>query len=90
MKNAKQTHKQHAYAIGLGKESELRIKMLDEGNGMLEGIGSVFGDLDDVGDIVIKGAFSDTLQDFSDRGFLANSHDWHVDGMIGYFITLML
>lgn len=84
MKNAKQTHKQHAYAIGLGKESELRIKMLDEGNGMLEGIGSVFGDLDDVGDIVIKGAFSDTLQDFSDRGFLANSHDWHVDGMIGY------
>lgn len=47
------------------------------GNGGFEGYGSVFGVRDDGGDIVLKGAFANKLDDFKTRGFIGLSHDWN-------------
>ncbi len=62
-------------------------------SGSLEGYASKYGELDNgdvtpdgkrFGDIVLRGAFADTLAQFLERGFNTKSHDWSVDGMIGY------
>ena len=52
-------------------------------NGGFEGYGSVFGVRDDGGDTVLKGAFKDTIPDFTERGFIGLGHDW-VGLPIGY------
>lgn len=49
----------------------------DSDTGGFEGYGSVFGVRDDGGDIVLKGAYVDTLPDFKQRGFIGLSHDWN-------------
>lgn len=60
------------------------FKVASEGSGSFEGYASVFHILDDVGDIVIKGCYADTLPQFLERGFTAQSHEWSVTGVIGY------
>lgn len=40
------------------------------------GWASVFGVLDRQGDIVAKGAFADTIEQFKQTGFIAIAHDW--------------
>lgn len=40
----------------------LEIKAIDDSTGRFEGYGSVFGNVDSYGDIVVKGAFTDFLQ----------------------------
>lgn len=57
------------------KLSEFKAKG-DSANGGFEGYGSVFGAKDDGGDIVISGAFKDTIDDFTTRGFIGLGHDW--------------
>lgn len=56
----------------------------DEGAGSLEGYAAVFSVLDEGGDIIVPGAFKDNLSEFLAAGFTAQSHDWSVDGVIGY------
>jgi HK97 family phage prohead protease len=48
----------------------------DAGSGSFTGYGSVFGELDAQGDIVVRGAYADTLPRFIARGFIAWGHDW--------------
>lgn len=67
-------------ALSLGAQ----VKMSDEGSGYLEGYGSTFYGLDDVGDVVMAGAFADSLGDFEVHGFHPDTHDWKFSDVIGY------
>lgn len=60
------------------------FKAIEDGPGGFEGYASRFSELDDVGDIVLPGAYKDTLPQFLKMGFTAQSHDWTVQGLIGY------
>lgn len=63
------------------------FKATGEGAGGWEGYLSKFGELDDGGDIVAAGAYTDTLDAFLTRGFNAESHDWTFSKMIGYPVS---
>jgi HK97 family phage prohead protease len=52
------------------------FKLSEEGNGSFSGYGSVFGVLDRSGEIVVKGAFAETIPEFKQHGFIAVAHDW--------------
>lgn len=56
----------------------------DDGAGELSGYAAVFGEIDEGGDLILKGAFTDTIDEYLLTGFTAHSHDWSVDGVIGY------
>lgn len=62
------------------------LKTLDSGSGGFEGFASVFNVRDDGGDVVLPGAFADTLPSFIRDGFIADGHNWDSvsDGAIGY------
>jgi uncharacterized protein len=60
------------------------LKMSDEDPGSIEGYRSVFGEIDDGGDIVVKGAFADCLDEYLSSGFSAHSHDWKFTEAVGY------
>lgn len=61
-----------------------QFKMLDTGPGGFEGYVSTFGELDDVGDIVLPGAYKETLPRYLKRGFGSDSHDWRFSTTISY------
>lgn len=48
----------------------------DGGAGSFSGYASRFGERDLVGDVVVKGAYTKTLPQFRERGFIAWGHDW--------------
>jgi HK97 family phage prohead protease len=52
------------------------IQLKAEGAGGFKGYASMFGNLDQQGDIVLPGAFGSTLEQFRRDGFVAWSHDW--------------
>lgn len=58
----------------------------EEGPGHLDGHVSIFGNLDDGGDIILEGAYAQDLIDrFLTLGFTAADHIWETDnGQIGY------
>jgi HK97 family phage prohead protease len=58
-----------------------------DGPGSFRGYPSKFYDLDDVADIVLPGAYKDTIEEFLQAGFTAHSHDWGYDGVIGYPVS---
>jgi HK97 family phage prohead protease len=60
------------------------LKVTDEGPGTIEGYRSVFGVIDEGGDIVIKGAFKDTLSEYLHGGFTAQAHDWDFKEAVGF------
>jgi phage head maturation protease len=60
------------------------FKLLDEGPGSIEGYVTKFGDLDGVGDIILAGAYTDTIAQFLEGGFNADSHKWEFGNLIGY------
>lgn len=60
------------------------LKVSDDGSGFIEGYRSVFGVIDEGGDIVVKGAFADTLSEYLHSGFTAHSHDWDFDKAVGF------
>src|SRR4051812_19760849 len=49
---------------------------IDAGAGSFEGYASIFGNVDDGGDVVMPGAFTKAIPDFLRDGFLSWSHDW--------------
>ncbi len=61
--------------------------VVSDGNGAGEfrGRASTFGSLDSYGDIVVPGAFSATLPDFVQRGFITAGHDWA--SPVGYVLS---
>jgi HK97 family phage prohead protease len=48
----------------------------DGGAGTVSGYGSTFGNVDRVGDVIVAGAFADTIEQFKINGFIAWGHDW--------------
>jgi HK97 family phage prohead protease len=60
------------------------LKVLDEGAGVIEGYRSVYGVIDEGGDIVVKGAFKDSLDEYLHSGFTAQSHDWDFKEAVGF------
>lgn len=51
-------------------------KASDDGHGSFSGYGSLFGVKDLGGDVVVAGAYADTVAQFKERGFIAWGHDW--------------
>lgn len=51
--------------------------MAEDGAGSFSGYGSLWDILDDQGDIVVRGAYADTLPRFRERGFISWGHDWN-------------
>jgi HK97 family phage prohead protease len=60
------------------------LKVSDEGSGAIEGYRSVFGEIDEGGDIVVKGAFAECIPEFLRSGFTAESHDWDFSKAVGF------
>lgn len=60
------------------------LKLNDEGPGYIEGYRSVYGVIDEGGDIVVKGAFKNTLAEYLSTGFTAHSHDWSFAEAVGF------
>lgn len=52
------------------------FKAAGDGAGTFSGYGSTFGNVDSYGDIVMPGAFADTIPTFLQQGFIGASHDW--------------
>jgi HK97 family phage prohead protease len=51
-------------------------KATDEGNGTISGYFSVFGNVDRSNEIVVKGAFQNTIPQFLKSGFIASNHEF--------------
>lgn len=60
------------------------LKVSDDGPGTIEGYRSVFGVIDEGGDIVVKGAFAETLSEYLHGGFTAQAHDWNFKEAVGF------
>jgi len=60
------------------------LKVSNEGPGTIEGYRSVFGVIDEGGDIIVKGAFAETLSDYLHSGFTAQAHDWDFKEAVGF------
>lgn len=64
---------------------KLELKNTDDGMGELSGCANFSGYLDDGGDIIPKGGFSNVLKSFLKGGFIALSHEWNIkDGVVGF------
>lgn len=60
------------------------LKARNDGPGGWEGYLSKTGEIDDGGDLIVAGAYADTIPDFLKRGFNAESHYWDFSKMIGF------
>lgn len=60
------------------------FKAEETGPGGFSGYAAIFNEIDEGGDVIVKGAFTDTIEEFLQKGFTAHSHDWSVTGTIGY------
>lgn len=59
------------------KQAQLtEYKALDGDAGGFSAYATIFGELDDVGDIILSGAYKATIPQFLKRGFIARGHDW--------------
>jgi HK97 family phage prohead protease len=61
-----------------------QLKMTDNGPGTIEGYRSVAGVVDEGGDIVVTGAFADSIPEYLSSGFSASSHSWSFEDSIGF------
>jgi HK97 family phage prohead protease len=65
--------------------AEFKATEAGDGNGSLAGYASIFGDLDSCGDIVMPGAYADTLPAFIKDGWLGSDHNWDFEDQVGYW-----
>lgn len=59
------------------------LKVSDQGNGSIEGYRAVFS-VDEGGDLIVPGAFRDTIPDYISSGFTAESHNWSFSNAVGF------
>ena len=59
------------------------LKMSDSGPGTIEGLRAVF-DIDEGGDLIIKGAFEETIPEYLSSGFTAQAHQWGFAEAVGF------
>jgi HK97 family phage prohead protease len=60
------------------------LKVSEDGPGEISGYRSVFGEIDEGGDIVVKGFFADGISEYLQSGFTAHSHDWSFSEAVGF------
>lgn len=60
------------------------LKVSDEGTGSIEGYRAVFAEIDEGGDLIVKGFFADSIPEYLDSGFSAHSHDWDFSAAVGF------
>lgn len=60
------------------------LKMGDGMPGSIEGYRSVFGVIDSGGDVIVKGAFAGSADEYMHSGFSAHSHIWDFKDAVGY------
>lgn len=53
------------------------FKAKSDGMGGFHAYATMFQELDDVGDIIMPGAYLKTIPQFLERGFIAKGHDWN-------------
>lgn len=58
------------------KSAAAEFKFFDEGPGGFTGYASVFGNVDSYGDVVMPGAYAESIPVFLRDGFIAIGHDW--------------
>ncbi len=63
--------------------------MAGDGPGGFQCYASKFYELDSYGTMMMPGAFKDTIPQFLERGFVAHSHEWEMDGVIGYATSVV-
>lgn len=63
------------------------LKVSEEGSGFIEGYRAVFGEIDEGGDLIVKGFFADSIPEYLRSGFTAHSHDWDFDKAVGFPVT---
>ncbi|MGI8838911.1 MAG: HK97 family phage prohead protease [Pyrinomonadaceae bacterium] len=62
------------------------LKMTSNGPGTIEGYRSVFA-IDEGGDLIVPGAFKDSIPEYLSSGFSAHSHSWGFDQAVGFPLT---
>lgn len=60
------------------------LKVSDEGPGTIEGYRAVFAEIDEGGDLIVKGFFADSLTEYLEAGFSAHSHEWSFKETVGF------
>lgn len=60
------------------------LKVSDAGAGSIEGYRAVFSEIDEGGDLIVKGFFADSIPEYLRSGFTAHSHDWDFDKAVGF------
>lgn len=55
--------------------SQVELKAGPTGQGRIKGYAATFGNVDRQNDVIVKGAFADTLDFFKESGFVAQGHD---------------
>lgn len=63
------------------------LKMSDSGPGTIEGYRAIFSEIDEGGDLIVPGAFRDTMEEYLNSGFSAHSHVWTFSEAIGFPVT---
>lgn len=59
------------------------LRVTDKGPGTIEGYRAVFS-VDHGGDLIVPGAFRESIPEFLSSGFTAESHDWKFSNAIGF------
>lgn len=60
------------------------FKATSEGAGGFSGYPSKFYELDTYGDIILPGAYTETISQFLERGFVGHSHEWEMAEVVGF------
>lgn len=60
------------------------LTVTEEGPGHISGYRSVFSEIDEGGDLIVKGFFAESIPEYLSAGFTAHSHDWDFDKVVGY------
>src|SRR6185369_16031625 len=59
------------------------LKTSDSGPGTISGYRAVFS-VDEGGDLILPGAFKDTIPEYLNSGFTAHSHQWSFSEAVGF------
>ncbi len=59
----------------------LKAQISDAGHGSISGAAAVMGNLDRGGDVLAPGCFDEALEAFRQSGFVADTHNWSIEGM---------
>lgn len=59
------------------------LKTSDKGSGTIEGYRATYS-IDEGGDLIVKGAFAQTIPEYLSSGFTAESHDWSFSKAVGF------